>query len=114
MLINFWATWCVACMEDMPSMSAHRELYSAKGFEILAINVDENPTLAVPPVIKKMNIKFPIFTDPGNVLAEMFDVHAIPLSVMINKDHKILLIESGGREWNDEETHQLIDKALKD
>ena len=113
-LLNFWATWCEACMEEMPSMVALRDSYASKGFEILAINVDENPTTAVPPIVKKMNIKFPILTDPGNALAEMFDVHAIPLSVMINKDRKIIMIESGGREWNDEETHQIIDKALKD
>jgi thiol-disulfide isomerase/thioredoxin len=114
MLVNFWATWCEACMEEMPSMVALRDLYASKGFEILAVNVDEDPIKAVPSVVKSMNIKFPIFRDPGNLLAEMFDVHAIPLSVVINKDRKILMIESGGREWNDEETHQLLDKWLKD
>jgi len=113
-LINFWATWCEACMEEMPSMVTLREKYAPQGFEILAINVDENPTQAVPPILKNLNIHFPIFTDPGNALAEMFDVHAIPLSVMVNKDRKILLIESGGREWNDDETHQLMEKWLKD
>src|SRR4051812_44427220 len=57
MLINFWATWCEACMEEMPSMVALRDLYAPKGFEILAINVDENPTQAVPSVAKKLNLK---------------------------------------------------------
>jgi thiol-disulfide isomerase/thioredoxin len=114
MLVNFWATWCEACMEEMPSMVALREKYSAQGFEVMAINVDENPQQSVPPILKSMNIHFPIFTDSGNVLAEMFDVHAIPLSVMINKNRKILMIESGGREWNDDETNQLLTKWLKD
>ena len=113
-LINFWATWCEACMEEMPSMASLREKYASQGFEILAINVDENPTQAVPPILKSLNIHFPIFTDPTNALSEQFDVHAIPLSVMVNKNRKILLIESGGREWNDDETHQLMEKWLKD
>ena len=101
-------------MEEMPSMVSLRNKYADKGFEILAVNVDENPVQVVPPIVTKMGIKFPIFADSGNALSEMFDVHAIPLSVMINKDHKILMIESGGREWDDEETHQLLEKWLKD
>lgn len=114
LLLNFWASWCEACIEEMPSMVALREKYASQGFEIVGINVDENPTEAVPPILKSMKIQFPIFTDPGNVISEIFDVHAIPLSVMINRDRKILMIESGGREWNDEETHQLVEKWLKD
>src|ERR1700751_2243831 len=73
-LLNFWATWCEACMEEMPSMVALREKYASQGFEIVGINVDENPTQAVPPVLQKLGIHFPIFTDQGNTLAEMFDV----------------------------------------
>ena len=113
-VVDFWATWCEACMEEMPSMVALREKYAAQGFEILAINVDENPSQSVPPIVNSLKIKFPIFTDKTNALSEMFDVHAIPLSVMINKDRKILMIESGGREWNDDEVHQMLEKWLKD
>jgi hypothetical protein len=44
----------------------------------------------------------------------MFDVHAIPLSLLINKDRKILMIEPGGRDWNADDVHQLVEKWLKD
>ena len=114
MLVNFWATWCEACMEEMPSMVALRNKFASKGFEILAVNVDENPSQAVPPVLKEMSVTFPVFMDQGNHLSELFDVHAIPLSVMVNGDRKIVMIESGGRDWNDEETNQLVEKFLKD
>jgi alkyl hydroperoxide reductase subunit AhpC len=113
-MINFWATWCEACVEEMPSMVQLRELYGSKGFEILGVNVDENPKKAAPPMISKLGMKFPIFTDKDNLLAEMFDIHAIPLTVIINKDRKILMVETGGREWNSDEVHQLMDKWLKD
>lgn len=114
MLLNFWATWCEACMEEMPSIVQLRDQYAPKGFEILGINVDENPIQVVPEASKKLGIKFPIFTDKSNALAEMFDVHAIPLSVMIDKNRKILLVESGGRDWNTEEIHQMLDKWLSE
>ncbi len=113
-MINFWATWCEACMSEMPSIVALRDQYAPKGFEVLGVNVDENPSQVVPDVQKKMIIKFPIFTDKSNALAEMFDVHAIPLTVLINKNRKILLIESGERDWNGEDLHQMLDKWLNE
>ena len=113
-LINFWATWCEACMEEMPSLVSLRDQYASKGFEVLGVNVDENPAQVVPETAKKLGIKFPIFTDKGNALAEMFDVRAIPLSVLIDKNRKILLVESGGRDWNTEDIHQMLDKWLSE
>lgn len=114
MLLNFWATWCHACIEEMPSMVTLRNKYASQGFEILAVNVDENPSKAIPQTVQKYNITFPIFFDQNNRLSEMFDVHAVPLSVMINRDHEIVMFESGGREWDDEETQQLVEKLLKE
>ncbi len=112
MMLNFWATWCDACMEEMPSIVSLREQYVQKGFEVLGINVDENPSKVVPDIAKKLGMKFPIFTDKDNALADMFDVHAIPLTVIIDKNRKILFLESGGRDWNTEELHQMLDKWL--
>ena len=114
MMINFWATWCEACMDEMPSMVALRDKYAAQGFEIISINVDENPNQTVPPILKKLKIQFPVFSDPDSALSDQFDVHAIPLTLVVNKSRKILMLESGGHEWNDDETHLLIEKWLKD
>ena len=63
MMINFWATWCEACIEVMPSIVELREANVGKGFEILGIDVDENAFDAVPPVLVKVEMKFPIFTE---------------------------------------------------
>ncbi len=113
MMINFWATWCEACMEEMPSIVGLREKYAPKGFEVLAINVDENPDQVVPTAIKKFGIKFPVFTDKNNAMSELFDVHAIPLTVVIDKDRKILMVESGGREWMGDDVQQMLTKWLQ-
>ena len=99
-------------MEEMPSLVQLRDQYASKGFEVLGVNVDENPGQVVPDATKKLGIKFPVYTDKNNSLAEMFDVHAIPLSVLIDKNRKILLVESGGRDWNAEDIHQILDKHL--
>jgi thiol-disulfide isomerase/thioredoxin len=113
MMINFWATWCDSCIEEMPSLVKLRDRYAARGFEVLGINVDENPKKAAPPMIEKFKMKFPQFTDKGNVLAELFDVHAIPLSVVLNQERKVLMFETGGRDWDSEEVHQMMELWLK-
>ncbi len=114
MMLNFWATWCEACMEEMPSLVSLRDQFAPKGFEVLGVNVDENPQAAAPAAAKKLGIKFPIYTDKTNALADMFDVHAIPLTVIIDKNRKILMVEAGGRDWNTEDMHQLMEKWLHD
>ena len=58
-------------------------------------------------------MKFPQYTDKGIVLAELFDVHAIPLSVVLNQDRKVLMFETGGRDWDSEEVHQMMELWLK-
>lgn len=114
MMINFWATWCEACIEEMPSIVALREKYASKGFEVLGVAVDENPQEVVPPMTKKFKMNFPIFTDKQGTLSELFDVHAIPLTVIINQDKKVLFVESGERDWNSVEIQQLMEKWLSE
>ena len=114
-LVNFWATWCGACMDEMPSLVRLRETYRSKGFEILGINLDENPAAVVPRAEKELDIRFPVFSDSEGKLADYFDVHAIPLSVIIETQgakRKILYIENGERNWNDREIRQKLDHWL--
>jgi peroxiredoxin len=114
MLINFWATWCEACIEEMPSLIQLREKFSPKGFEILGVNVDENPHPVATTAAVKLGMKFPLFSDEKGELSEIVDLHAIPLTVIINQSRKILMVEPGGRDWNSEEIHQLIEKWLNE
>lgn len=112
-LINFWATWCDACIVEMPSLVALREKYSPRKFEVLAVSVDENPRSVVPRFIEKLNLTFPIYTDSDNTLSDLFDVHAIPHTVILDQNRKVLLVESGERDWNSESVHKLMEEWLK-
>jgi thiol-disulfide isomerase/thioredoxin len=111
-LINFWATWCEACMVEMPSIVALRQRYKDKGLEVVAVNVDENPEAVVPKAIRDLKIDFPVYRDSESKLADLFDVRAIPLTVVINHDRRVLLIETGERDWNGSEVHKLLDEWL--
>ena len=112
LLVNFWATWCEACMVEMPSIVKLRERYQSRGFDVAAINVDENPAAVLPRTITQLKINFPVFTDPEQKLAELFNVQAIPLTVVLNQERKILLVENGERNWDDKEVHGWLDQWL--
>lgn len=113
-LINFWATWCEACMVEMPSLVKLRQSLHDKGFEVIGVNLDENPESILPKVERESGIKFPIFSDTDGKVAEYFDVHAIPLSVLLGENHQILAIENGERDWNSPEFRKRIEKLLSE
>lgn len=113
-LINFWATWCEACVQEMPSIVALRNTYASRGFDVVSIDVDDNPEAVVPNAVRKFGMTFPIYKDPDNKTADIFDVHAIPLTVVMNHDRKILFIESGEKDWNSADSRKQIEDWLAD
>jgi alkyl hydroperoxide reductase subunit AhpC len=96
----------------MPSIVKLRESFKDRGFEVLGINVDENPSVVVSKTIKQLKIDFPIFIDPEGELSEMFDVHAIPLTVIMRKTGEILAVLNGGRDWNSDEVRTKLERWL--
>lgn len=114
LMLNFWATWCEACMEEMPSIVKLRNKYQSRGFEVLGINLDENPETAALRVVKTMGMEFPIFKDPEGRTAELFDVRAIPLTILINQQRKVLYVRDGEFNWDTPAVHTRIEKWLSE
>lgn len=100
-LITFWATWCAPCMTEMPSIEKLYQRYKAQGLEVVAVNLDEKPDSVVPKTIKKLGISFQIYVDTDQNLANLFDIQGIPLTLVIDKNRKVLELEGGERDWND-------------
>ena len=112
-LVNFWATWCEACMVEMPSIVQLRNEYKDKGFEVVGVNLDENFEAVVPKATKELGITFPVFSDVEGKITDYFDVHAIPLTVILGAGRKILFIENGDRNWNDQDIHHQLEQWLE-
>jgi thiol-disulfide isomerase/thioredoxin len=100
-LINFWATWCEACMDELPSLIKLHEAYKPQGLEILGINLDEKPAKAIASISGEFSLKFPNFMDHDGRLGDAFDVHAIPFTLVIDSSRKILETAAGDRNWMD-------------
>lgn len=112
-LINFWASWCEACMAEMPSIQKLYEKLHGEGLEVVAISVDENADKVVPQIVKALRLTFPVYLDKDNELARAFDVVAIPFSVVADRKGKIVDAEAGERDWSSDAIVGSIRRLLK-
>ena len=113
MMLNFWATWCDACLQEMPSIVALRNKFHPQGFEVVGINLDENPAAVVPRAVQRYQISFPVFQDPNGSIAEIFDVMAIPLTVFMNSKREIIHYQNGEFDWSSESVQTMLKNWLE-
>jgi thiol-disulfide isomerase/thioredoxin len=111
-LLNFWATWCVPCRVEMPSMNALYQDYREKGFEILAISIDVQGKDVVAPFVEEYGLTFPVLLDPDNVVSTRLQGRGIPTSYLLDKQGRIAGVEIGTRDWNSVKMRRLLDQLL--
>ncbi len=102
-VLNFWATWCGPCIEEIPSLNRLHTRFQDQGLRVVGVNMDESPEVALPEFRKKVAIQFPIFTDVDGKLADRMEVSGLPFTIVIDKNLKILFIELGERNWSSDE-----------
>jgi thiol-disulfide isomerase/thioredoxin len=110
--LNFWATWCVPCRTEMPSIERLYQEFKNDGLVILAINYRED-TDKIKPFLDEVKISFPILLDSEGKTVTEYKIRALPTSYVI--DRKGLLVGSalGDRDWANEDAKKLIKKLLK-
>jgi cytochrome c biogenesis protein CcmG, thiol:disulfide interchange protein DsbE len=92
-LINFWATWCIPCVTEMPLIqSAYAD--SQGGFTVLGVNADE-PVGDVQAFLAKMDLTFDILLDPGGKVQSLYRLRGFPTSYFLDKDGVIRAIQIG-------------------
>ncbi len=107
-VINFWATWCPPCVDEIPSMNEAWQALENQGVGMLAINAGEGRD-AVETFLKKISIDFPILLGDGNSLAN-WSIRALPTTVVVNAKGEVVYEALGPREWHEE---ALLAKVLE-
>jgi peroxiredoxin len=88
-LINFWATWCSFCIEEMPDLVKLQSRLESKGFTVLAVDVGESAEQASS-FAKKLGLNFPIVLDEDSSVAQNYGLVGIPVSYLVNSEGKVL------------------------
>ncbi|MCD6186731.1 MAG: TlpA family protein disulfide reductase [Desulfuromusa sp.] len=107
-ILNFWATWCPPCREEMPSMERLYRNHKDQGLVMLAINVDENGKKAVSQFLRRTPYSFQILLDSDNVAQNAYGVFRFPESFIIDRNGMMVKKIIGGRDWLSGSTFELI------
>ena len=96
-LINFWASWCLPCREEMPELVRSYESHKAEGFIILGLNLTYSDSLPdVQAFVNEFNITFPVLLDKDGAVAErLYQIPGVPTSIFINRDGTLERIQVG-------------------
>jgi len=87
-LVNFWASWCGPCRQEMPILEKLYKKYESLGFVILGVNVDDDPAQAES-LLKLIGVSFPVLFDSDKKISEKYGVAAMPSSFFIDRDGKL-------------------------
>ncbi len=112
-LVNFWASWCGPCRQEMPLLERMHQRYQDAGFAVLGVNVEgeERParTLA-----QQTGVTFPILIDVGQQVSERYDLGAMPSSVVVDRDGKVRYVHLGYKPGDEAKYLEVIQRLIRE
>ena len=106
-LVNFWATWCRPCLEEMPAMQRLYHAQARDGFVLLAVSVDADPRV-VKPFVSDHKLTFHIGLDVKMELANAYGVRALPASFLVDRTGHLAALALGPRQWDGRAARTLV------
>jgi peroxiredoxin len=110
-LVNFWATWCAPCREEMPAMQRLYLKHRQRGFVLLGVSVDTDAAL-VKPFLERFKLTFPVALDAKMDLANAYGVRALPASFLIDRNGYLAALALGPRAWDNRAADTLVEGML--
>lgn len=93
-MINFWATWCGPCRQEMPLLDDLYSRYERVGFVLLGVNIDDEPRRAMQ-MIDELGVEFPVVFDSTKEVSELYDVSAMPVTVIVDREGNVRHVHHG-------------------
>jgi peroxiredoxin len=109
--LNFWATWCSPCREEMPSMQKLYARFKDKDFAMVAVSLNE-PASAVKKFFKDYNLTFTALLDSDGELMSPYGIRGIPNTFIIDRDGTIIGKAFGPRKWDDQKAIALFEHLI--
>jgi len=112
-LINFWASWCGPCLQEMPLLNAIHKKYEPLGFTVLGVNVEENSANARA-FLAERGVDFPILLDTKNQVSKMYDVVAMPTTVVVDRDGNMRFLHKGYKTGDEKQYRSMVKKLIRE
>jgi peroxiredoxin len=110
-LVNFWATWCEPCREEMPSIDRLRTMLKDRPFVVLAVNVGESARIAGD-FAQKVPLGFPLLLDRDAKVAKAWGARILPATYVVGADGRLAYSYLGALDWASPEVRSLIEGLL--
>jgi thiol-disulfide isomerase/thioredoxin len=111
LFINFWATWCPPCREEMPSMQKLHDRLKSKDFVLVAIDLQE-PVEPVKKYIKEYQFTFMTLLDSEGGVGSLFGIRSIPTTLILDKEGMIIGVAIGARDWASKKSIALFEHLI--
>jgi len=113
-LVNFWATWCPPCREEIPSMARMVQAMQGKPFQLLAISVDEGGKNAVEGFFKKSGNVLPALLDTDGAVSRLYGTTGVPETFVVNPKGVVVKKVVGAMDWSDPQVLAALDQLGKE
>ena len=110
-VLNFWATWCPPCIEEIPSLNQLQDHYADKGLEVVAVSVDEDPD-AYHNFLTQNKVTFLTLRDPGRRISLEYGTYKLPETYIIGPDGRLLNKIIGPADWMEPKMRAYFDDLL--
>jgi len=112
-LVNFWATWCGPCRQEMPHLNRIYDKYRSSGFVLLGVNIDDDPRAAAD-LAAKLGVRFPVLLDTDKKVSRVYDMSAMPATLLIDRDGRVRHIHRGYRDGVERTYEEQVRSLLKE
>ena len=93
-MVNFWATWCGPCRQEMPLLDELYSRYERVGFSLLGVNIDDDSRKAMS-MVSELGVSFPVLFDARKEVSKLYEVDAMPVTVLIDREGTIRYVHHG-------------------
>ncbi len=111
-LVNFWATWCEPCRDEMPSMQRLRQRFDGKQFAVIAVNVGESEA-RIGEFLQKLPLDFVILRDHSSAAMKAWGVRGLPASFIVGRDGRVRFSRIGELNWDDDKLAATVERLLR-
>lgn len=114
-LVNIWATWCPACVHEMPSMDAMQQAFAPHGVAVVAINQDRKGLMAAEAFYERSGLRaLGLYADPEGAASKAFQVTALPTTIFLDPQGREVARLVGGLDWAYKENLNFLGKVVTD
>ncbi|MFZ5625301.1 MAG: TlpA disulfide reductase family protein [Gemmatimonadota bacterium] len=113
-MVNIWATWCLPCRMEMPTMQKLYEAFKDRGFRIAAVSIDEGSEAEVKAFAQELGLTFDILHDRSGRIQQLYQTTGVPESFIIDRKGVIVKRAIGYHDWNSPVNRALIERLLTD